>query len=74
MQDGKTPDSPDVQACLARWHQHLRYFYEPTWEILRGLGGMYAASPDFRATLEKMDPDLPDYLNEAIQVYTQGKG
>ncbi len=27
-----------VQAILARWHEHIRYFYEPTLEILRGLG------------------------------------
>ena len=73
MRAGKTPKSPEVQACLVQWHQHMRYFYEPSWEILRGLGQSYAASPDFRATFEKMHPDLPDFLNEAIQVYTQGK-
>jgi DNA-binding transcriptional MerR regulator len=27
--------SPAVQACIARWHQHLRYFYEPSVERLR---------------------------------------
>ena len=74
MQAGKTPGSPEVQACLVRWHQHMRYFYEPTWAILRGLGQGYAADPNFRATFEKMHPDLPDFLNEAIQVFTQGKG
>jgi DNA-binding transcriptional MerR regulator len=73
MKAGKDPGSPEVQACLVRWHQHMRYFYEPTWGVLRGLGQMYASSPDFRATFEKMDPDLPDFLNEAIQVYTDGK-
>ena len=73
MQAGKTPESPEVQACLVRWHQHMRYFYEPSWAILRGLGQGYATSPDFRATFEKMHPDLPDFLNEAIQVYTEGK-
>ena len=70
MQAGKSPESYEVQACLVRWHQHMRYFYEPSWTVLRGLGQGYAASPDFRATFEKMHPDLPDFLNEAIQVYT----
>jgi DNA-binding transcriptional MerR regulator len=73
MQAGKATSSPEVQACLVRWHQHMRYFYEPTWGTLRGLGSMYASSPDFRVTFEKMHPNLPDFLNEAIQVYTQGK-
>jgi len=73
MQAGEAPDSPEVQECLVRWHQHMRYFYEPGWGVLRGLGEMYASSPDFRATFEKMHPDLPDFLNQAVQVYTQGK-
>jgi DNA-binding transcriptional MerR regulator len=73
MQAGKAPESPEVQDCLVRWHQHMRYFYEPSWAILRGLGQGYAAFPDFRATFEKMHSDLPDFLNEAIRVYTEGK-
>jgi DNA-binding transcriptional MerR regulator len=73
MEQGEAPDGSDVQACLVRWHQHMRYFYEPSWGTLRGLGQMYASSPDFRANFEKMHPDLPDYLNEAIQIYTEGK-
>ena len=73
MEAGKAPGSPEVQACLVRWHQHMRYFYEPSWGMLRGLGQGYAASPDFRATFEKMHPDLPNFLDEAIQVYTEGK-
>jgi DNA-binding transcriptional MerR regulator len=73
MEQGKAPGDSEVQACLVRWHQHMRYFYEPTWEILQGLGQMYATSPDFRPTFEKLHPDLPDYLNAAIQVYTEGK-
>jgi len=73
MQAGKAPDSPEIQDCLVRWHQHMRFFYEPSWGMLRGLGQMYAASPDFRETFEKMHPNLPDFLNEAIRVYTKGK-
>jgi hypothetical protein len=73
MQAGKAADSSEVQDCLVRWHEHMRYFYEPTWAILRGLGQMYAQSPDFRANFEEMHLDLPDFLNQAIQVYTEGK-
>ncbi len=32
------PTSPEVQAIIARWHQHLRYFYEPSVDRLKGTG------------------------------------
>ena len=65
----KGADSPDVQAILVRWHQHLRYFYEPTPEILRGLGQLYNSHPDFIANFQKLHPDLPAFLEQAIAVY-----
>jgi MerR family transcriptional regulator, thiopeptide resistance regulator len=61
--------SPAVQALIARWHQHLRYFYEPTIDRLRGLGQMYVEHPDFRATFEKLHPDLPEFFRQAITHY-----
>ncbi len=66
---GTTPDSEAVQAIVARWHQHIRHFYEPSFATLRGLGQGYAADPAFRATFEAMHPNLPDFLQEAITVY-----
>lgn len=66
---GHEPDSEAVQAIVARWHQHIRHFYEPTFDILRGLGQGYAHDPAFRATFEAMHPDLPEFLHEAITVY-----
>lgn len=63
------PDSPTVQALLARWHQHLRHFYEPTIEVLGGLGDMYNDHPDFNATFTAIHPDLPPFLKQAIGHY-----
>ncbi len=63
------PQSPKIQAMLARWHQHMRYFYEPSLEVLRGLGEMYNDHPDFNATFTAMHPDLPAFLKEAIAIY-----
>jgi hypothetical protein len=59
----------DVTPILDRWHENLRYFYEPTLEILRSLGEMYNADPAFRATFEKIHPDLAPYLQEKIAQY-----
>lgn len=65
----KGPASPEVQALLVRWHQHLRYFYEPTLEVLGGLGQMYHDHPDFNATFTAIHPDLPGFLKQAIGIY-----
>ena len=44
---GSDPQSPEVQTILERWHEHLRNFYEPTLEVLEGLGEMYNTDPRF---------------------------
>ncbi|MGD0706837.1 MAG: MerR family transcriptional regulator [Anaerolineaceae bacterium] len=66
-------DGPVVQAIIARWHQHLRYFYEPSDERLSGLGRLYTEHPDFVAAFRAMHPDLPEFFNQAIQYYVKHK-
>lgn len=65
------PASAQTQACIARWHQHLRYFYEPTTQILLGLADMYNDHPDFLANFRRIHPDLAPFMREAIQFYCQ---
>ncbi len=65
------PASPSVQAAVAKWHQHLRYFYEPTVETLEGLGHMYNQDPRFQQTFLKIHPDFPVFLEQAITYYCQ---
>ncbi len=72
IEAGQAPQSEAVQAILARWHDNIRYFYEPTLDILRGLGEMYRTHPDFVANFEKLHPDLPEYLAEAVAEYVDG--
>lgn len=55
-------NSPQVQAIVQRWHQHLRSFYEPTPQILLGLGQMYSQHPEFRATFDAMHPNLAVFM------------
>jgi DNA-binding transcriptional MerR regulator len=66
---GKGTKSPEIRALLKRWHEHLKNYYEPTLEILKGLGEMYYDHPDFNANFSKMHPDLPAFLKEAILIY-----
>src|SRR5579871_6551512 len=69
IEAGKSTQDADVQAILERWHEHLRYFYEPTLDILRGLGELYNSEPDFIANFQKLHPDLPAYLQTGITQY-----
>jgi MerR family transcriptional regulator, thiopeptide resistance regulator len=69
MEKGLTGRDAEVIALLDRWQDHTRIFYEPTLEIMRGLGEMYNTSPDFMATFQKIHPDLPAYLQTVITVY-----
>ncbi len=69
---GKSHESQDVQAIIKRWHDHLRYFYEPSVERLRGLAELYVSDPAFAANLRKIHPDLPEFLNRAIPYYCDG--
>jgi len=66
---GQPPASAAVQAAIARWHQHLRYFFEPTPAVLRGLGNGYNDNPDFRAFFDKMEPRLAPFMRQAIELY-----
>lgn len=65
----KGADSPEVRALLLRWHEHLRHFYEPSIELLGGLGDMYNDDPEFNANFARLHPDLPGFLKEAIAIY-----
>lgn len=66
---GQDPATPVVQTLVARWHEHLHYFYTPTPSILRGLAEMYASHPDFIATYARIDPALAEFLRKAILHY-----
>ncbi len=63
------PRSPAVQALIGRWHQHLRYFFEPDGAALRGLGQAYAEDPAFNATFQRMHPRLAEFMRAAIDHY-----
>jgi hypothetical protein len=69
LEAGEAPESDTVQAILVRWHNHIYNFYEPTLDILRGLGELYNTSPEFMAFFEQIHPELPPYLQAGIAQY-----
>lgn len=68
----RDPADAEVQAAVGRWHEHMRAFYEPTPDILRGLGAGYAENPEFATFFQAMHPDLPVFLHRAIDQYVGG--
>ena len=69
IEAGTPATSEEVQAIIKRWHQHLRYFYEPTLDILRGLGELYNTHPGFIENFAKIHPNLAEYMREGINQY-----
>lgn len=65
----RPPNSPEVQAVVARWHDHLKYFYDPSIERMHGLGQMYVDDPRFTAGYEKVRPGLAQFMKQAIDAY-----
>jgi DNA-binding transcriptional MerR regulator len=63
------PDSREVQEAVARWHQHMKYFYDPSIERMRGLGQMYVDDPRFNTLYEKVRKGLALFMKQAIDVY-----
>jgi DNA-binding transcriptional MerR regulator len=63
------PESREVQEAVARWHQHMKYFYDPSVERMRGLGQMYVDDPRFNTLYEKVRKGLALFMKQAIDVY-----
>jgi DNA-binding transcriptional MerR regulator len=58
-----------VQAIISRWHQHMKYFYDPSIDRMRGLANLYNDSPDFKTKFDSNHPQLAEYMREAINFY-----
>lgn len=68
---GAKSDGDRAAAASARWAEHLRAFYDPTPEIIAGLGDMYASHPEFRARYEAMAAGLADWLALAMKAHAE---
>lgn len=69
MEAGKTPDSPEVQAEIARHHAGIGRFYDCAPAMYRNLGDMYLADQRFADTYRKWHPDLPEFLVKGIHAF-----
>lgn len=67
----KAPDNSHIQDLISQWHNNLKYFYEPSREIMTGLAETYVEDSRFKKNFDKIDPDLAEYLRKAILIYTE---
>lgn len=63
------PDSPVIQALIAKHYDNLRHFYEPNLELYRGLADGYVSDPRFAAHFKKYHPDLPEFMRDAMHAF-----
>ena len=69
MRAGLGAGHPQVTGILERWRDHLRNFYEPSLDLLRGLSQLYNSDPRFIANFQAIHADLPAYLEQVIACY-----
>jgi DNA-binding transcriptional MerR regulator len=65
--------SPEAQRLVARWHQHMKYFWSPTDQQLAGLADLYNEDPRFRRNYEAFAPGLAGFMREAVKVYVESR-
>ena len=61
--------SPEAQAIVERWRKHMDYFWTPNLDQLLALANGYNDDPRFKASFDKMDPHLAEFMREAVKVY-----
>jgi DNA-binding transcriptional MerR regulator len=69
----KGPASPEAQAGVESWRRHMQYFWSPDDEQLLGLAELYNSDPRFKANFDKIDPNLAEFMRQAVTVYVNGR-
>lgn len=64
-----SPTSPEVQEQTDKFFQHLRNFYEPSYEMFKGLGQMYVDDARFTEYYEKIAKGLAVFMRDAMAYY-----
>lgn len=67
------PASVPVQACVERWRAHLAHFWTPNDEQCLGLARTYIEDPGFRATFDRFDPRLAEFMQRAVAIHVAAR-
>lgn len=61
--------APAVQALVQRWRTNMDHFWTPRLDQLVALAENYCADPRFKANFDAVDPQLAEFMVEAVKVY-----
>ena len=64
-------DSPQAQACVLHWREHMHNFWTPDKQQLVGLTDLYNDDPRFKQNFDKIHPNLATFVREAVKIYVQ---
>lgn len=65
--------SAPVQACIARWREHINRFWTPDDEQCLGLARLYRDDPAFRQNFDRFHPALAPFMVEAVQAHVDAR-
>ena len=63
--------SPEAQAGVDLWRRHMDYFWTPQPDQLLLLAEMYSTDPRFKTNFDKIDPNLADFMQQAVKIYVE---
>lgn len=69
MKQGLSHSSQEVQEQIGRFYQHLHHFYDPSYEMFKGLGQMYVDDFRFTENYEKLAKGLAVFMRDAMAFY-----
>lgn len=74
MESGAAFDSPEVQEQVDLFYKHLSHFYDPSYELFRGLGQMYVDDPRFTEVYENRAKGFAVFMRDAMAFYADQHG
>ncbi|MFZ5857156.1 MAG: MerR family transcriptional regulator [Chloroflexota bacterium] len=65
----KGADSPETQALIQRWRDHMDHFWTPNLDQLVAIAEGYVSDPRFKANFDQMHAGLAQFVRDAVTVY-----
>jgi len=72
MRSGLKPEDREIQEMIDQHYNGLKTFYEPNYEMYKGLGDMYVSDPRFTAFYERFGEGLAVFMRDAMTIYADG--
>ena len=68
---GFVPQSPEIQEMVSQHYNGLRTFYEPNFEMYKGLGQLYVDDPRFNTYYDRFGEGLAVFLRDAMLIFIE---